>query len=122
MRHKDAHTQMLYELEQLQTELSVQWLGESLPTEWSGMEGWEPVAPHRTRVTLRLDSDMVRWFRKLGPGYQTRLNRVLRVYWTALLSGQIKGYPNDNTVPRILNDAHQMIDEMRADRAAREKK
>jgi len=31
-------------------------------------------------ITLRLDRDVVMWFRSLGRGYQTRINAVLRSY------------------------------------------
>jgi uncharacterized protein (DUF4415 family) len=29
-------------------------------------------------VTLRLDADVLAWFKEQGPGYQTRINRTLR--------------------------------------------
>jgi uncharacterized protein (DUF4415 family) len=29
-------------------------------------------------VTLRLDADVLAWFKKDGKGYQTRINRTLR--------------------------------------------
>jgi uncharacterized protein (DUF4415 family) len=29
-------------------------------------------------VTIRLDTDMLEWFRGAGPGYQTRINQILR--------------------------------------------
>jgi len=29
-------------------------------------------------VTLRLDADVIAWFKKSGRGYQTRINRALR--------------------------------------------
>jgi uncharacterized protein (DUF4415 family) len=29
-------------------------------------------------VTLRLDADVLAWFKKQGPRYQTKINRVLR--------------------------------------------
>ena len=29
-------------------------------------------------VTIRLDSDMLTWYKDAGPGYQTRINQVLR--------------------------------------------
>jgi uncharacterized protein (DUF4415 family) len=33
-------------------------------------------------VTLRLDADVLTWFKKEGRGYQTRINRALRgVMW-----------------------------------------
>jgi len=31
-------------------------------------------------VTLRLDPDVLTWFRKAGRGYQTRINAVLRAF------------------------------------------
>lgn len=31
-------------------------------------------------VTLRLDPDVLAWFRQNGPGYQTRINAVLRAF------------------------------------------
>jgi uncharacterized protein (DUF4415 family) len=34
--------------------------------------------PLKKPVTLRLDADVLAWFKKLGPGYQTRINRALR--------------------------------------------
>ena len=32
----------------------------------------------KTSVTLRVDADVLTWFKKQGPGYQTRINRTLR--------------------------------------------
>jgi uncharacterized protein (DUF4415 family) len=34
--------------------------------------------PLKKAVTLRLDADVLAWFRKPGRGYQTRINRALR--------------------------------------------
>jgi uncharacterized protein (DUF4415 family) len=34
-------------------------------------------------VTIRLDIDMLEWFKSAGPGYQTRVNQVLRDYMNA---------------------------------------
>ena len=34
--------------------------------------------PLKKAVTLRLDADIVAWFKKQGPRYQTRINRALR--------------------------------------------
>ena len=31
-------------------------------------------------VSMRLDEDVVKWFRSRGRGYQTRMNAVLRAY------------------------------------------
>jgi uncharacterized protein (DUF4415 family) len=34
--------------------------------------------PIKKPVTLRLDADVIAWFKKSGHGYQTRINRALR--------------------------------------------
>jgi uncharacterized protein (DUF4415 family) len=34
-------------------------------------------------VTIRLDTDMLEWFKGAGPGYQTRINQVLRDHMDA---------------------------------------
>ena len=34
--------------------------------------------PRKQRVSLRLDCEVVDWFKSKGPGYQTRINRILR--------------------------------------------
>jgi uncharacterized protein (DUF4415 family) len=31
-------------------------------------------------VSIRLDPDVIGWFRAQGPGYQTRINAVLRAF------------------------------------------
>lgn len=111
-----AQIEAMYELEALQQDLSRSWREESLPEYWNGFDLFDPVDPHKTRITLRMDSDMVAWFRKLGPGYQRRINRVVRVYWLSLLCGYIKGYPSDDTVPRLLEDARLARERLRASR------
>ncbi|MCL4520638.1 MAG: BrnA antitoxin family protein [Firmicutes bacterium] len=45
---------------------------------WAEAEWWMPVS--KTRLSLRLDSDVVEWFKAQGPGYQGRINAVLRAY------------------------------------------
>jgi uncharacterized protein (DUF4415 family) len=34
-------------------------------------------------ISLRVDPDVLEWFRAQGPGYQTRMNAVLRAFMTA---------------------------------------
>jgi uncharacterized protein (DUF4415 family) len=40
--------------------------------------GFQPVI--KRQLTLRLDSDVIDWFRSQGRGYQTRMNTLLRAY------------------------------------------
>ena len=44
-----------------------------LPAEFAGL-----YRPLKLPVTLRLDADVLAWFKKRGKGYQTRINQALR--------------------------------------------
>lgn len=37
----------------------------------------------KQKITIRLDKDVVKWFKSHGKGYQTRINAVLRTYMKA---------------------------------------
>ena len=37
----------------------------------------------KDRLTIRVDHDVVQWLKKNGPGYQTRINAILRSYMEA---------------------------------------
>lgn len=41
--------------------------------------GLKPI-PRKQQVTLRLDADVLGWFRAQGRGYQTQINALLRAY------------------------------------------
>lgn len=41
--------------------------------------GLKPVT-RKKQLTLRVDGDVVEWYQKQGPGYQTRINSLLRAY------------------------------------------
>ena len=44
--------------------------------------GLKPV-PNKAQLTLRLDNDVLAWFKAQGRGYQTRINALLRAYMEA---------------------------------------
>jgi uncharacterized protein (DUF4415 family) len=44
--------------------------------------GLKPV-PRKTQLTLRIDGDVLDWFRQQGRGYQTQINSLLRAYMEA---------------------------------------
>lgn len=41
------------------------------------------VVPPKQSVSLRIDADVLKWFRAQGSGYQTRINAVLRAFTDA---------------------------------------
>ena len=108
---RDAQHRAMAELERLQADLEDRWVNGSLPDDWSGLFADEEVRPDKTKITLRLDADMVRWFRKMGPNYGRLMNRVLRVYWTSLLAGHIKAYYAHDTTPQIMVATRRMLDD-----------
>ncbi|MGC1694994.1 MAG: BrnA antitoxin family protein [Pseudolabrys sp.] len=42
-------------------------------------QGLKPVQP-KAAISLRVDADVLNWFKEQGPGYQTRINAILRAY------------------------------------------
>lgn len=41
--------------------------------------GLQPL-PAKASVSLRVDQDVLDWFKAQGPGYQTRINNLLRAF------------------------------------------
>jgi uncharacterized protein (DUF4415 family) len=41
------------------------------------------MAEPKDRLTIRVDHDVVEWFKKAGSGYQARINTILRSYMKA---------------------------------------
>ena len=41
--------------------------------------GLQPL-PSKASISLRVDQDVLEWFKSQGPGYQTRINTVLRAF------------------------------------------
>jgi uncharacterized protein (DUF4415 family) len=42
-------------------------------------KGLKPV-PRKSQLTLRIDTDVLEWFRAKGTGYQSQMNAVLKAY------------------------------------------
>lgn len=45
-------------------------------------KGLKPVI-RKNQITLRIDEDVLTWFKKQGTGYQTRINSLLKAYMEA---------------------------------------
>ena len=51
-------------------------------------DGAVPVVPSaKTPISLRVDDDVLAWFRETGPRYQSRMNAVLRSYMEHIAGG-----------------------------------
>ena len=49
---------------------------------WNGATVVEPMA--KQAISLRLDADVLNWFKSRGMGYQSRINAVLRAFKEAV--------------------------------------
>lgn len=61
-----------------------------IPPEWHEIAQDRPEA-RRVKVNLRLETDVMRFFRSMGPDHGARINAVLKSYVHARLAGVIKG-------------------------------
>ena len=48
--------------------------------DWRGAQRGLFYRPIKKQLTLRLDADLIDWFKRRGQGYQTSINRALREY------------------------------------------
>lgn len=58
----------------------------AIPEFWANgivRKGLKPVL-RKQQVTLRIDSDVLEFFREEGEGYQTKINQLLRAYMDAV--------------------------------------
>jgi len=75
----------------------VQWdVHETMLKEGEVPYAWHRIARHRgprakTRLTLRVEEDVVKFFRAMGQGYQERMNDVLRAWMHGRIAGVIDG-------------------------------
>ena len=47
-------------------------------SDWANLKVAWP--QHKEAISVRIDQDVLAWFRDGGPGYQTRMNAVLRTF------------------------------------------
>ncbi len=90
MRQRAHHYYMLDAMRRFEWDMHQRvWLNNRIPVEWHEISTRRESA--KVRVTLRLDEDVVKWFRSMGPGYQPRMNDVLRSFMHARMAGLLKG-------------------------------
>jgi uncharacterized protein (DUF4415 family) len=90
-REERTHVELMAELEELEAWWRDRQVKDRIiPADWHRLEDAAPCKPHKGRLTLRIDADVVRWYRGLGRGYQTRMNAVLRTYMLAVICKEIE--------------------------------
>ncbi|SNR32975.1 BrnA antitoxin family protein [Puniceibacterium sediminis] len=81
--------------------LDMHWAAHSCPRDWHEIaKDTDRRDAKRTKVTINLDADVVRFFKGIGPGYQHRINRVLRAFMHMRLAKVVNGPDTSDIVLR----------------------
>ena len=64
----------------VEIEASIDFEDEGIFDMSKAFAGLPPLPPPKQQITLRVDGDIIDWFKATGKGYQTRINKVLRRY------------------------------------------
>ena len=83
--------------------------------DWRGAMVGKFYRPIKQAVSLRIDLDVLAWLRAQGPGYQTRINKLLRSAMTASFSDRartrrktIRGQRNRANKARALHSSRRL--------------
>lgn len=61
-----------------------------LPEGWDALAWDLPAEPAKTKMTLRLDREVIDWYAALGPDHGARIKAVLRLYMLGIQSREIE--------------------------------
>ena len=90
MKHASTSRKSLTKLSKVRKTIHADIVRDADAPEWTpelfaravARKGLKPV-PKKALLSLRIDSDVIEWFRKQGAGYQSRMNALLRAYMEA---------------------------------------
>ena len=89
----------LQELEGVRHDMSLHFARlrhDNMPLEWASVESRHPVRKRKVRINATYDEDVAKFFRTMGPGYQARMNAVLRAYMLGIASREIRSSKNED--------------------------
>ena len=93
------HSHMIDLMRQVEWDLATQTrAGTQIPDDWH-LIGNTRYPDRKVRITLRVEESVVKFFRAMGQGYQTRMNDVLASFVHARLARFVEG-PEDIKPPR----------------------
>lgn len=84
-----AYERMLAQARELEFEGDAPYLHlqEIVPEAWDTLEQDVDVVEAKTKITLRLDDSVAKFYKAMGPGYQARINRVLATFAQMRIAG-----------------------------------
>ena len=86
-----ALSNMLHDLDEMDRDMALlKKTMRLVPVGWGKATREARCTPQKKKMTIRLEADVLDWFRGLGMGYQARINAVLRAYMHAMISKHIE--------------------------------
>jgi uncharacterized protein (DUF4415 family) len=86
LREEIAYARLIAELEDMQA----WWNRDKLKPGVIPRAGVEAPGPRpRTKITVKFDAEILKWFRGMGLGYQARMNHVLRSWMLSVIAKEI---------------------------------
>lgn len=82
-----------------------------IPAEWTTIAQRRPDA-HKVKVTIRVDQDVVKFFRLMGVNYLARMNEVLRAFMHARLAEVVPGAESVVYEPNARETYHALVEEL----------
>ena len=86
-----ALSNMIHDLDEMDRDMALlKKTMRLVPIGWGKATRQASCAPQKKKMTIRLEADVLDWYRRLGLGYQKRINQVLRAYMHAVISKHIE--------------------------------
>ena len=83
-REKDKQKQALVDFldsaEEMRAAFPISDALKDCPPEWDEIDLQVPTRVQKTKISIRLDDDVLKFFRAMGPNYTTKINYVLRTF------------------------------------------
>lgn len=93
-KRRESYTHLAQTLRGLEDDLRWGMRGSArIPADWHAIAQAD-AAPGKTHISIRVDEDVLRFFRSMGAGHLSRMNAVLRAFMLARLAGVVQG-PED---------------------------
>lgn len=73
------------------TEIDLSDIPEMTGEEWKSAERGHFYRPVKRQITARVDADVLAWLKSAGPGYQSRINAILRREMLAAEKQRVSG-------------------------------
>ncbi|GHA50883.1 hypothetical protein GCM10008927_15180 [Amylibacter ulvae] len=106
-KQKRALTQFMDSALDLQSNFLIWNMRGALPPEWDEIDINAPVPPKKEKISIRMDADVIKYFRALGPHYTTQINAVLRCFVMGRLANTLHIREEGLSIDELMNGYRQ---------------